>query len=271
KSNPTSSFNSSTPTPPSPSTSSPPPTASVSSVHLYPTSSFPTITNLISSPATLSSKAFSHSFASDDHHVPNQHNFLFAKSANRGNGYTFPFILKSLSDSRQFIQGQSVHSHLLKLGHPVDVYVCNSLLNLYDSCGNIGLTRQVFDEMPLRDVMSWTVLIMGYRDCGKYDDALIAFETMQYAGLVPNRVTMVNALVAYGGSGAIEMGVWIHEFITRNDWELDVVLGTALVDMYMKCGRVQGSQFRGDQMELGNSPEVVALKVEDNVQMIMYR
>ncbi|CAN1163148.1 hypothetical protein LINPERPRIM_LOCUS32508 [Linum perenne] len=82
---------------------------------------------------------------------------------------------------------------------------------------------------------------------------------------------MVNALAACGGSGAIEMGVWIHEFITRNDWELDVVLGTALVDMYLKCGRVQGGQFQGDQMELGNSPEVVALKVEDNVQMIMYR
>ncbi|CAN1131349.1 Pentatricopeptide repeat-containing protein At2g29760, chloroplastic [Linum perenne] len=96
--------------------------------------------------------------------------------------------------------------------------------------------------MPLRDVVSWTVLIMGYRNCGKYDDALIAFETMQYAGLVPNRVTMVNALAACGGSGAIEMGVWIHEFITRNGWELDVVLGTALVDMYLKCGRVQEGQ-----------------------------
>ncbi|CAN1142330.1 Pentatricopeptide repeat-containing protein At1g08070, chloroplastic, partial [Linum perenne] len=216
KSNPTSSFNSSTPTPPSPSTSSPPPTASVSSVHLYPTSSFPTTTNLISSPETLSSKAFSHSFASDDHHyVPFLIYTHILNSNLLPNNYTFPFILKSLSDSRRFIQGQSVHSHLLKLGHSVDVYVSNSLLNLYASCGNIGLTRQVFDEIPLKDVMSWTVLIMGYRDCGKYEDALIDFERMQYAGLVPNRVTMVNALAACGGSGAIEMGVWIHEFITR--------------------------------------------------------
>ncbi|CAN0897790.1 Pentatricopeptide repeat-containing protein At1g06143 [Linum grandiflorum] len=101
------------------------------------------------------------------------------------------------------------------------------------------LCRQVFDEMPERDVVSWTVLITGYRNDFKYDDALIAFETMQYAGLVPNPVTMVNALGACGGCGAIEMGIWIHEFITRNGWELDVTLGTALVDMYLKCGRVE--------------------------------
>jgi len=55
---------------------------------------------------------------------------------------------------------------------------------------------------------------------------------------VPNRVTMVNTLGACAGFRAIEMGVWMHDFIRRNEWELDVIMGTSLIDIYLKCGRI---------------------------------
>lgn len=112
-------------------------------------------------------------------------------------------------------------------------------MNLYASSGEMGLCRQVFDEMRDRDVVSWTILITGFRNVENFDDALIAFEQMQYAGVVPNRVTMVNALAACGGFGAFEVGVWIHDYIMKNRWELDLILGTALIDMYGKCGRIE--------------------------------
>ncbi|OMO63781.1 hypothetical protein CCACVL1_22280 [Corchorus capsularis] len=103
----------------------------------------------------------------------------------------------------------------------------------------MGLCRQVFDEIPEKDVVSWTVLITGYKNVKKYNDALVAFEQMQYAGVFPNRVTMVNALDACASVGAIEMGVWIHDFTRREGWELDLILGTTLIDMYGKCGRIE--------------------------------
>lgn len=103
----------------------------------------------------------------------------------------------------------------------------------------MGLCRRVFDEMLQRDVVSWTVLIKGYRSAGKFDEALITFEQMQYAGVIPNHVTMVNALAACADFGALEMGVWIHDFIRRSKWELDVILGTSLINMYGRCGRIE--------------------------------
>lgn len=157
------------------------------------------------------------------------------------NNYTFPFLLKSLSDFRELKLGECIHTHIIKLGHVNDIYVENALLDLYASCGRLGLCQRVFDEMPQRDVVSWTVLITGYKNAGMYDDALIAFEEMQYAGVVPNQVTMVNALAACSNFGALEMGVWIHDFIKKRAWELDVILGTALIDMYGKCGRIEES------------------------------
>lgn len=155
------------------------------------------------------------------------------------NNYTFPFVLKSSSDFMEFKQGQAIHTHVVKFGHLNDIYVQNSLLNLYASCHDMDQCRKVFDEMTQRDVVSWTVLIMGYRSVKMYDDALISFEQMQYAGVEPNRVTMVNALAACASFGAAEMGVWIHDSIRRKGWKVDVILGTALIDMYGKCGRIE--------------------------------
>lgn len=155
------------------------------------------------------------------------------------NNYTFPFILKSLSALKSFKQGKSVHAQIVKLGHLTDIYVQNSLLSLYASCGEMALCRYVFDEMSIRDVVSWTTIITGYRESGKSGDALFVFEQMLSVGVEPNRVTMVNALSACASSGALNVGVWIHEFMKRRAWKLDVILGTSLIDMYGMNGRME--------------------------------
>ena len=94
----------------------------------------------------------------------------------------------------------------MKSGHLDDIYVENSLMNLYASVGEMGFCRQVFDEMPRRDVVSWTTLLTGFRQCGKFSDALSTFERMLSANVVPNRGTMVNTLSTCASCGAIENG-----------------------------------------------------------------
>jgi pentatricopeptide repeat protein len=48
---------------------------------------------------------------------------------------------------------------------------------------------------------------------------------------------MVSALGACAAHGTVDTGIWIHEYMKKQGWELEVVLGTTLVDMYGKCGR----------------------------------
>ncbi|KAJ8562174.1 hypothetical protein K7X08_011465 [Anisodus acutangulus] len=169
------------------------------------------------------------------------------------NNYTYPFVLKALSDLKELKLGQSVHTHIVKSGYyDNDIYVQNSLLNLYASCGEIEVCHQLFDEMPQRDVVSWTVLIMGYSYCGRYGDALVVFEKMRNAGVAPNRVTMVNALSACANFGSLDIGVWIHDYIRRSGWEMDVILGTSLIDMYGKCGRIEHGFWVFQEMKFKN-------------------
>ena len=89
--------------------------------------------------------------------------------------------------------------------------------------------------MPHRDVVAWTTMIGAYNNAGRHSDALLVFERMQYSGVRPNRVTVISALAACAALGELDVGAWIHrELVGRGRWELDVVLGTALVDMYGK-------------------------------------
>ncbi|PIA61500.1 hypothetical protein AQUCO_00300781v1 [Aquilegia coerulea] len=155
------------------------------------------------------------------------------------NNYTFPFLLKSISDLKLINQGQTIHTQVLKLGYMSDIYVLNSLLNVYSSCGDMNICEKLFDEMPQRDVVSWTILIEGNRNIGKLDDAHLAFQKMLYSGVLPNRVTMVNVLSLCASSGMLSVGVWVDDYIRRSGWELDVILGTSLVDMYAKCGKIE--------------------------------
>ncbi|KAM7275896.1 hypothetical protein ACFE04_017762 [Oxalis oulophora] len=183
-------------------------------------------------------KAFAHS---NINYIPNYIYTHMLNSSVSPNNYTYPFLLKSLSDFKELKQGQCVHAHVVKFGFHSDIYVQNALLSVYASGGRMGLCRKLFDQMSNRDVVSWTVMVTGYKDAGNYGDSLITFEQMQYASVEPNRVTMVNVLAACANFGAIEMGVYVHDFIKRRNWELDVILGTALVDMYAKCGRIDES------------------------------
>ncbi|KAL5228052.1 hypothetical protein ABZP36_016317 [Zizania latifolia] len=77
----------------------------------------------------------------------------------------------------------------------------------------------------------------SYKNRGRSFHALATFRRMLAASVAPNRVTMVAALGACAAHCAVDTGIWIHEYVQKQGWEMDVVLGTALVDMYGKCGQ----------------------------------
>ncbi|KAJ1285534.1 hypothetical protein BS78_03G286800 [Paspalum vaginatum] len=154
----------------------------------------------------------------------------------RPNRYTFPLMLVSLSSLRDL---SAVHSQVAKSGFARDLHVRNALLARYAACDtDLAHAEQLFDEMPRPDVIAWTTVITAYRNHGHSFQALATFRRMFAASVAPNRVTMVSALGACAAHRAVNTGVWIHEYVQKQGWELDVVLGTALVNMYGKCGHI---------------------------------
>jgi pentatricopeptide repeat protein len=81
-------------------------------------------------------------------------------------------------------------------------------------------------------------MITSYRNRGRSFHALPTLRRMLASSVAPNRVTMVSGLGACAAHGAVDTGTWILEYMKKQGWELEAVLGTTLVDMYGKCGRV---------------------------------
>lgn len=82
-------------------------------------------------------------------------------------------------------------------------------------------------------------MINGHVEDSDYEEALLLFREMQLKGIKGDKVTMVSLLLACSHLGALELGKWLHAYIGKEKIEVDVALGTALVDMYAKCGSIE--------------------------------
>ena len=122
------------------------------------------------------------------------------------------------------------------------------MINGYAKAGQIHAARSLFDQMPERNVVSWSAMITNYAQVGMFKEALELFNEMQLAGLRPNHAGIVGALSACAFLGALDQGRWIHVYVDRNGMELDKVLGTALIDMYAKCGCIETARQVFGQM-----------------------
>ncbi|XP_058079626.1 pentatricopeptide repeat-containing protein At4g21065-like [Magnolia sinica] len=153
--------------------------------------------------------------------------------------FTYPFVLKACARSSMLGEGGIVHCVVLKAGFRSDSYVRNTLLHMYATCGAIEFARRVFDEMPERDVVSWSAMIGGYITCNCPLEAFKVFQQMMAENEKPNSITLVSLLSACTHLGSLRIGESIHSYAIVNALKLDVALGTALVEMYAKCGDIQ--------------------------------
>ncbi|CAL1362315.1 unnamed protein product [Linum trigynum] len=197
---------------------------------------------------------------------------------------TLPFLLKECSARLDMRAGVSVHGQSVKFGLYNDLYVQNSMISFYFAFGLIASAAKVFDEMPERDVVSWNSMIVGYLRSGILGEALRLFGRMEVRNIVtwnsmitgfaqggqakkalefflemqrsscgidenrPDKVTIASVLSACAHLGAIDHGKWVHDYLRRSGVACDMVLATALVDMYSKCGSLVRAYQVFDQM-----------------------
>ncbi|PKU87790.1 pentatricopeptide repeat-containing protein At1g50270 [Dendrobium catenatum] len=135
--------------------------------------------------------------------------------------------------------GRSIQAFYVESGRVKrDVFVGSALVDMYMKCGCCFDARKAFDEMPFRNVVSWTSLISGYVQCNRFKEALSIFRSMLVDGPNPNQLTLSSIFIACAHLGALEQGRWVHSYVDRIGMELNSVVGSALIDMYAKCGQI---------------------------------
>ncbi|KAK2650610.1 hypothetical protein Ddye_018099 [Dipteronia dyeriana] len=117
-----------------------------------------------------------------------------------------------------------------------DMVSWSSMIDAYAKIGNVVAARQLFDEMPEKNVISWSIMIDGYAQHGKPKEALNLFRQMLCQGVRADMVSVMGAISACSQLGALDQGRWIHMYMKRTRITMDILVQTALMDMYMKCG-----------------------------------
>lgn len=156
----------------------------------------------------------------------------------RGNNLTFIFIFKACSQLSDILLGRAVHVNVLKLGYLSYLYVCNALIYMYGSCGDLACARKVFDEMSERDLVSWNSLICGYSQCNQYHEVLGLFSSMQAENIKADAVTLVKVVLACSYLGDFDTMDSVAKYIRDSCVRIDVYLGNTLIDMYGTRGLV---------------------------------
>ncbi|XP_057856842.2 pentatricopeptide repeat-containing protein At4g14850 [Cryptomeria japonica] len=149
--------------------------------------------------------------------------------------------LQDCASSKALTRGKQFHANLIKNGYEsVASFLNTNLLNMYAKCHDTDLARKVFDKMAERSVVSWTAMIAGYVQNGDCWECLKLFSRMrrQEQFYKPNEFTFPCVLKACAGLGrdGLSLGKQVHSCIVQIGFDSDVFTGSALLDMYAKCG-----------------------------------
>ncbi|KAI9123805.1 hypothetical protein K1719_005105 [Acacia pycnantha] len=185
------------------------------------------------------------------------------------NEITMIGMVSCCSQLRDLNLGRKFHQHIKEHRLELTIPLTNALMDMYVRCGDLMAAQLLFDNMAQKTLVSWTTMVLGYARFGFLDtarellyeipeenvvpwnaiisgcveaklskEALTLFHEMQLSNIKPDEITMVNCLSACSQLGALDIGIWLHRYIKRHNISLGVALGTALVDMYAKCGNI---------------------------------
>ncbi|XP_071720453.1 pentatricopeptide repeat-containing protein CRR2, chloroplastic [Rutidosis leptorrhynchoides] len=168
--------------------------------------------------------------------------------------FTYTYVLKACvaSDSSFSLlpKGKEIHAHILRHGFETNVHIMTTLVDMYAKFGCVTQAGYVFNEMPSKNVVSWSAMIACYAKNAR------PFEAMQLLGqmmlevddLAPNSVTMVSVLQACGSLAALEQGKLLHGYILRRGLDSVLPVIASLITMYSRCGELELGKRVFDQM-----------------------
>ncbi|CAN6470154.1 unnamed protein product [Victoria cruziana] len=165
----------------------------------------------------------------------------------------YSMALKACVQLRSLDQGKQIHCDIAKVGGFDDV-VAVGLINMYSECGDISDAQRMFVEMPERNVVAWTSIIVGYMHKGLLRETLELFNQM-LSEVKPNQFTMSSLLSACCQLDLLQQGKWIHSYLIKTGLSLNSFVATALMDLYAKRGSISDAALIFEQLPY---PDVVS-------------
>ncbi|KAI4355104.1 hypothetical protein L6164_003909 [Bauhinia variegata] len=148
--------------------------------------------------------------------------------------------------------GRQLHSFLVKLGFDMDCFVASALVDLYAKCGLIEDARGVFNCVLYIDMVMWNVMISCYALNCLPGETCTLFNLMRLEGVNGDEFTFSSLLSSCGTSKYYEFGKQVHGLILRQSFDSDVLVASALLNMYTKNENVTDAHMVFEKMAIRN-------------------
>ncbi|KAL3592518.1 hypothetical protein D5086_011158, partial [Populus alba] len=186
------------------------------------------------------------------------------------NEFTFAIVLSSCARLEMVKCGRQVHCNVVKMGFESISYCEGALIGMYAKCNFLTDARSIFDgaveldkvswtsmiggyikvgrldnasdlfsRMPNRNVVAWNLMISGHAKGGYGVEAIEFFQNMRKAGIKSTRSTLGSVLSAIASLAALDFGLLVHAEALKQGLHSNVYVGSSLVSMYAKCGKME--------------------------------
>lgn len=137
---------------------------------------------------------------------------------------------------------KEIHGFSFRHGFHSDNRLTAALMTMYCRCGNVSLSRLLFETSKVRDVVMWSTMISGYAETGDCSESMNLLSQMRKEGSEPNSVTLLAVVSACTHSASLSFASTIHSQILKCGFMSHILLGNALIDMYAKCGSLHAAR-----------------------------
>ncbi|KAK9108978.1 hypothetical protein Sjap_017038 [Stephania japonica] len=166
------------------------------------------------------------------------------------NGYMLASLITACSRSEIMVcQGIQIHGLVVKIGWLSDVFVSSALLHFYGNHGFVLSARKFFDEMPERNVVSWTSLMVGYSNYGCFEEVVEIYGRMRREGVNCNSSSFATIISACGSLEDELFGSQVLAHVLVSGFMANVSVANALIFMFGSCGNVDDAYYVFDRMD----------------------
>ncbi|XP_058114362.1 pentatricopeptide repeat-containing protein At1g08070, chloroplastic-like [Magnolia sinica] len=155
--------------------------------------------------------------------------------------YTFPFLIKASTLMNSMGEGKQAHAQIVRTGFQSDVFVLNTLLNMYSVFRDMEAARALFDAGPCLDVVSWNTMIDGYVKSGAVEIARQLFNEMP----VRNEVSWSAMIAGYASNGDLDVA---QSLFNRMPVGRNIVTCNSMISGFARCGFLPLARKLFDEM-----------------------
>uniref|UniRef100_A0A0D9V0T1 Pentacotripeptide-repeat region of PRORP domain-containing protein n=1 Tax=Leersia perrieri TaxID=77586 RepID=A0A0D9V0T1_9ORYZ len=165
---------------------------------------------------------------------------------------TFANVLSACAELCYFGYAASIHAYFIRRFIPLDIVLSTALIEVYSKCKRLMRSRHLFDQLIIKDAVSYNAMMYGYLQNGMANEATSLLNYMMAEGIAPDCATVLSLIAAFADQRDLVRGRWIHGFAIRHGFCSNVDVENQILYMYSVCGKIAAARAIFDLLEKKN-------------------